>query len=102
MRRTGRSVSALLSGSLGFHGPLRGFEQMLWSDRYLSLHLITSQHPEIPIRVLMTLKTFEFVVHGTVQGVGFRHFVATTARADGIVGWVRNRSVSLAGSNILL
>ncbi|KAI0821444.1 acylphosphatase isozyme Ch1 [Irpex lacteus] len=40
----------------------------------------------------MALKTFEFVVHGRVQGVGFRHFVATTARADGIVGWVKNHS----------
>ncbi|KAI0343457.1 acylphosphatase isozyme Ch1 [Trametopsis cervina] len=40
----------------------------------------------------MPLKTFEFVVSGTVQGVGFRHFVATTARADGIVGWVKNHT----------
>ncbi|KAI0087129.1 Acylphosphatase-like domain-containing protein [Irpex rosettiformis] len=40
----------------------------------------------------MALKTFEFVVHGRVQGVGFRHFVATTARTDGIVGWVKNHS----------
>ncbi|KAI0686704.1 acylphosphatase isozyme Ch1 [Cytidiella melzeri] len=40
----------------------------------------------------MTLKTFEFVVHGTVQGVGFRQFVASIARADGIVGWVKNHS----------
>jgi len=30
------------------------------------------------------------VVHGWVQGVGFRIFVASRARARGVAGWVRN------------
>ncbi len=31
-----------------------------------------------------------FRVHGGVQGVGFRRFVARTAEAQGLAGWVRN------------
>lgn len=31
------------------------------------------------------------VVHGYVQGVGFRYFVVRRARDAGLVGWVRNR-----------
>jgi len=31
------------------------------------------------------------VVHGDVQGVGFRYFVTRAARPLGIRGWVRNR-----------
>ena len=42
----------------------------------------------------MALKSFEFVVSGSVQGVGFRYFVRGAARADGIVGWVKNHPVS--------
>ena len=32
------------------------------------------------------------VVHGDVQGVGFRYFVLRQARRAGLSGWVRNRS----------
>ncbi|HET7466956.1 MAG TPA: acylphosphatase [Candidatus Dormibacteraeota bacterium] len=31
------------------------------------------------------------VVHGDVQGVGFRYFVMRSARPLGVRGWVRNR-----------
>jgi len=31
------------------------------------------------------------VIHGDVQGVGFRYFVMRSARPLGIRGWVRNR-----------
>jgi acylphosphatase len=32
------------------------------------------------------------VVHGRVQGVGFRHTVWRAATARGVAGWVRNRA----------
>jgi acylphosphatase len=35
-----------------------------------------------------------FLVRGRVQGVGFRWFVESEARALGISGWVRNNSDS--------
>ena len=31
------------------------------------------------------------VVHGRVQGVGFRYAVARAAKTRGVSGWVRNR-----------
>jgi acylphosphatase len=31
------------------------------------------------------------IVHGRVQGVGFRYFVADAARSRGLTGWVQNR-----------
>ena len=31
------------------------------------------------------------VVHGRVQGVGFRYSVVAAARTRGLAGWVRNR-----------
>jgi acylphosphatase len=33
---------------------------------------------------------FSAIVHGRVQGVGFRYFVKTKAEVLGIKGWVRN------------
>jgi acylphosphatase len=34
---------------------------------------------------------FRIIVRGRVQGVGFRAWVAQTAVARGLAGWVRNR-----------
>ncbi|KIP03232.1 hypothetical protein PHLGIDRAFT_20289 [Phlebiopsis gigantea 11061_1 CR5-6] len=38
----------------------------------------------------MPFNSIEFVVKGTVQGVGFRYFVRSMARSEGVVGWVKN------------
>ena len=37
------------------------------------------------------MKAIYIIVHGVVQGVGFRYFVWRRARAYNIRGWVRNR-----------
>jgi acylphosphatase len=37
-------------------------------------------------------KAFRFLVHGMVQGVGFRYSTARRASALGLGGYVRNRS----------
>lgn len=37
-----------------------------------------------------TKKTRRYVVHGRVQGVGYRAFAQHTATAIGLRGWVRN------------
>lgn len=42
----------------------------------------------------MTFTSFEFLVRGKVHGVGFRYFTREMARAEGIVGWVKNDPVS--------
>jgi acylphosphatase len=37
------------------------------------------------------MAAMRLMVRGQVQGVGFRHFVATEAARRGLNGWVRNR-----------
>ncbi|MEA3396164.1 MAG: acylphosphatase [Chloroflexota bacterium] len=37
-------------------------------------------------------KAVHIIVHGDVQGVGFRYFTLRTAQALRLVGWVKNRS----------
>jgi acylphosphatase len=39
-----------------------------------------------------SLRALRFLVHGRVQGVGFRWFVEREAHLLGIAGWVRNNS----------
>lgn len=40
--------------------------------------------------VLRVMIAQRYIVHGRVQGVGFRYFVSSEAQKFGIVGWVRN------------
>ena len=40
----------------------------------------------------MPFKAIHIIVHGIVQGVGFRFFVRERSHQYGIKGWVRNRS----------
>jgi acylphosphatase len=37
------------------------------------------------------MKIVRLVIHGRVQGVGFRYFVEGEAEVSGLDGWVRNR-----------
>ncbi len=46
--------------------------------------------PSQPSPLPEALARLEASVHGRVQGVGFRVFVATRAAALGLTGWVRN------------
>lgn len=39
----------------------------------------------------MSARAIRLVITGRVQGVGYRDFVQTEARARNLVGWVRNR-----------
>jgi acylphosphatase len=41
-------------------------------------------------RITPTGTILHVIVHGKVQGVGFRWFVRTEARRLGLAGWVRN------------
>jgi acylphosphatase len=36
-------------------------------------------------------RAVHLVVHGLVQGVGFRYYTRVSAQRAGVVGWVRNR-----------
>ncbi|MGP1909596.1 acylphosphatase [Metabacillus sp. JX24] len=37
------------------------------------------------------MKTIHLIVHGHIQGVGFRYFAQTTAQSKKVTGWVKNQ-----------
>ncbi|EZH68029.1 hypothetical protein DH09_08950 [Bacillaceae bacterium JMAK1] len=43
---------------------------------------------------------YHIVVHGSVQGVGFRQFTLQTAKKHHLSGWVRNRSDGAVEMNV--
>jgi acylphosphatase len=53
------------------------------------------------------MKIVRIYIHGRVQGVGFRYFVAGEAEVSRLEGWVRNRrdgsvEALLAGDEVLI